>query len=149
MTAPATSPIGSAVGRLLAVFDTVGEAEAARTALISAGTESERIEIRTGPAAAAAFAAGAGRRGWRGRLFRVIELTWADQATDFAWYEAAVREGHTVLSARVRGQPAIRSVADIVVTNGGHFINHFGWFETQELARWRGPEPDVPAFVRR
>ena len=28
--------------------------------------------------------------------------------------------------------------------HGGHFINHFGWFETQELARWRGPEPDVP-----
>ena len=29
------------------------------------------------------------------------------------------------------------------------FINHFGWFETQELARWKGAEPDVPGFLRR
>ncbi|HEY8845500.1 MAG TPA: hypothetical protein VIM24_02480, partial [Candidatus Limnocylindrales bacterium] len=68
---------------------------------------------------------------------------------DFAWYEAAVREGRVVLNVRVRGQREVKTAADIVLANGGHFVNHFGWFETQELARWRGKEPDVPDFLRR
>jgi hypothetical protein len=78
-----------------------------------------------------------------------MEFTRADQAPDFAWYEAAVREGHVVMSVRVKGQRHVAHAARIIEEHGGHFINHFGWFETQELARWKGPEPKVPGFLRR
>jgi GAF domain-containing protein len=142
--------IGSAIGRLLAVFDTPAEADAAIEALVStAGIDRGRIERFDRPEDAPAFAASGRRRGWLGRLFRILEFSWADQAPDFAWYEAAVREGHVVLSVPVRGQAAIRRVVAIVVDHGGHFVNHFGLFETQDLVRWRGPEPDVPEFLRR
>jgi len=144
-----TRTIGTAVGRLLAVFDSRAEAEAAADALAAAGFDRSTIELFEGPDDATAFDASGRRRGLRGRLFRLIEFSWADQAPDFAWYEAAVREGHIVLSIRVRGQKQVRAAADTVIANGGHFINHFGWFETQELARWRGKEPDVPGFLRR
>jgi hypothetical protein len=96
-----------------------------------------------------AFDASGRRRGWRGRLFRILEFSWADQAPDFAWYEAAVREGHIVISVPVRGQAAVREVAAAMTAHGAHFVNHFGWFETQEIARWRGKEPDLPGFLRR
>jgi hypothetical protein len=141
--------IGSAVGRMLAVFDTAAESEAAVEALTAAGFEPGEIERFQGPDDAAAFDASGRRRGLRGRLYRLIEFSWADQAPDFAWYEAAVREGRVVLSVRVRGQRRLRQAADIVLAHGGHFVNHFGWFETQELARWRGKEPDLPGFLRR
>jgi hypothetical protein len=142
--------IGSAIGRLLAVFDTPAEADAAVAALASiAGVDRTRIERFDRPEDAPAFDASGRRRGWLGRLFRIVEFSWADQAPDFAWYEAAVREGHIVLSVAVRGQSAVRAVAAIVIDHGAHFVNHFGWFETQELARWRGKEPDVPEFLRR
>jgi hypothetical protein len=144
-----TRSIGSGVGRLLAVFDSRAEAEAAADTLASAGVDRSTIEWFEGPEDAAAFDASGRRRGLRGRLYRLIEFSWADQAPDFAWYEAAVREGRVVLSVRVRGQKQVRAAADIAVARGGHFINHFGWFETQELARWRGKEPDVPGFLRR
>jgi hypothetical protein len=144
-----TRSIGSAVGRLLAVFDTRAEAEAAAAALAEAGFERPAVELFEGPDDAAAFDASGRRRGLRGRLYRIIEFSWADQAPDFAWYEAAVREGRVVLSVRVRGQKPVRAAADIVLANGGHFINHFGWFETQELTRWRGQEPNLPGFLRR
>jgi hypothetical protein len=49
----------------------------------------------------------------------------------------------------VRGQAAVREVAEVLIAHGAHFVNHFGWFETQELARWRGPEPDLPGFLHR
>ena len=141
--------IGSAVGRLLAVLDTPAEADAAAEALTKAGIAQAKIERYQGAADAALFDASGRRHGLRGRLYRLIEFSWADQAPDFAWYEAALREGRIVLSARVHGQQQLRQAADIVLANGGHFINHFGWFETQELARWRGPEPDLPGFLRR
>ena len=144
-----TRSIGSAVGRLLAVFDSRAEAEAGVEALAAAGFDRTKIELFEGPEDAAAFDASGRERGRRGRLYRIIEFSWADQAPDFAWYEAAVREGRLVLSVRVRGQQQVRCAAGIVQANGGHFVNHFGWFETQELARWKGPEPDVPGFLRR
>lgn len=141
--------IGTAVGRLIAVFDSEAEAEAARSALIAAGVNASAIETFSGPDEAPVFDASGRRRGLAGRLYRIVEFSWADQAPDFAWYEAAVREGRIVMSVRVRGQRHVAHAARIVEESGGHFINHFGWFETQELARWRGPEPDVPGFLRR
>ena len=142
--------IGSALGRLLAVFDTPAEADAAIGALASVpGVDRDRIERFDRPEDAPAFDASGRRRGLIGRLFRIVEFSWADQAPAFAWYEAAVREGHIVISVPVRGQAAVREVAAVVIAQDAHFVNHFGWFETQELARWRGTEPDLPGFLRR
>jgi hypothetical protein len=155
VTTPAPAPkperrsIGTAVGRLLAVFDTPAAADAAREALVAAGIDPAAIELFHGAEAAAAFDSSGRRRGVLGRLYRIVEFSWADQAPDFAWYEAAVREGRVVVSVRVRGQRRVAHAARMIEEHGGHFINHFGWFETQELARWRGEEPDVPGFLRR
>ena len=133
----------------MAVLDSADQVEGARAALVAAGIEPGAIETFQGADAATAFDPSGARHGLLGRLYRIVEFSWADQAPDFAWYEAAVREGRTVLSVRVRGQRRVAHVARIVEDHGGHFINHFGWFETQELARWKGPEPDVPGFLRR
>ncbi len=149
MASPPKRTIGSAVGRLLAVFDTPAEADVAVEALIEAGFDRAAIEVFAGSDDAVAFDPSGRRRGLGGRLLRLIEFSWADQAPDFAWYEAAVREGRAVLSVRVRGQRQLRQASEIVIASGGHFVNHFGWFETQELARWRGKEPDLPGFLRR
>src|SRR5215212_11943535 len=128
----------------MAVFDSAEAVDAARAGLASAGLDAGSMETLTGVDAAAAFDSTGERRGLLGRLFRIVEFSWADQAPDFAWYEAAAREGRTVISVRVRGQRHVAHAARILTDHGGHFLNHFGWFETQELARWRGPEPDVP-----
>ena len=150
MAAAPNRTIGSAVGRLLAVFDMTARRPMRRSRRSgAAGIPDERIETFAGPDAAGAFDASGERRGLRGRLYRLVEFSWADQAPDFAWYEAAVRDGKVVLSVRVRGDSAVRSAAAVVADHGGHFVNHFGWFETREIARWRGPEPDVPGFLRR
>jgi len=145
----ASASIGSAVGRLIAVFDSAAEVDVARAALVEAGVMPEAIETFSGPEAAAAFDPSGARRGFLGRVYRILEFSWADQAPDFAWYEAAVRDGRIVMSVRVRGQRHVAHAARIIEESGGHFINHFGWFETQELARWKGKEPDVPGFLRR
>jgi hypothetical protein len=65
-----------------------------------------------------------------------------------AIYEQAVREGQVVLMAKARGDQKPLAI-DIVRRHGGHFINYYGRFATEEVERWHGPEPQVAGLLRR
>jgi hypothetical protein len=72
-----------------------------------------------------------------------------DQLPDMAWYDAAIRAGQTVVMARIRGDERKAAAIRIARAHGGHFINYYGRFATEEIARWQGPEPDVHAMLKR
>jgi hypothetical protein len=40
-------------------------------------------------------------------------------------------------------------VLELLRASGGHFINRFGLFTTEEFERWRGQEPKLPDLIRR
>ena len=141
--------LGSARGRLLAVLDAPDAVAAARRALVAAGIPEDRLEVLTGDEGAAAFDASGGRTGRRARALRSVQFTLMDQMPDFAYYEAAARLGRFVLSVKPRGEPEMRRAVDVLRASGGHFINYFGTFTTEEFERWHGDEPDVPGFMRR
>jgi len=83
------------------------------------------------------------------RLRRLVSFTVMDQLPDFASYEQAVRDGGAVVMVRVRGDRLKRAVLEALRARGGHFINYYGRFATEELERWHGPEPDIPSLMRR
>jgi hypothetical protein len=141
--------LGSARGRLLAVLDTDEAAVAAIEALVSSGIDRGRIEIFRGDDGAAAFDASGGRHGPAARLLRTLQFTLMDQMPDFAYYEAAAREGRSVVSVRAKGEAEMRRAVETFRAHGGHFINNFGLFTTEEFERWRGEEPKLPGFMRR
>jgi hypothetical protein len=141
--------LGSARGRLLAVFDTAVDADATIAAIEPLGVEPDRIEVFTGNDGAAAFDGSGRSHGILGRLYRAIQFTLVDQAPDFTYYEGAARQGRVVLSVKPRGDAQMRQVVKVMRANGGHFINWFGTFATEEFERWHGPEPDMPGFMRR
>ena len=141
--------VGTGVGRLIAVLDT-REAADGRDRGARRGRRRPRGDRAVlGPGGGRRLRPDRARHGLLGVLYRILEFSWADQAPDFAWYDAAIREGRIVMSVRVRGQRHVAHARAVIEEHGGHFINHFGWFETQELARWKGREPDVPGFLRR
>jgi hypothetical protein len=141
--------LGSARGRLLAVLDTKAAVEASTAALEAAGVPSDAIEVFTGDDGAAAFDSSGGRHGPLARALRVVQFTLMDQMPDFAYYEAAARQGRWVLSVKPRNEAQMRQAVDFLRANGGHFINHFGLFTTEEFERWHGQEPELPGFMRR
>jgi hypothetical protein len=79
----------------------------------------------------------------------IAEFTLMDQAPDIAWYEAALRSGRSVIGVRVNKEADVRRAVDVLRGLGAHFINHFGWFATEEFERWHGTEPTVPDYLRR
>jgi hypothetical protein len=72
-----------------------------------------------------------------------------DQMPDFAYYEAAARDGRSVLSVRPRNESEMRRAVETLRKQDAHFINQFGLFTTEEFERWRGEEPKLPGFMRR
>ena len=72
-----------------------------------------------------------------------------DQLVDFAAYEGALREGRAVVMVHVEGDLP-KAAAHLTLRNhGGHFINYYGRFATEELDMWRGTEPDISDYLRR
>ena len=141
--------LGSARGRLLAVLDTDEAARAAVAALTESSIEPAQIEIFTGDDGAAAFDSSGGRHGPGARFLRTLQFTLMDQMPDFAYYEAAARQGRSVLSVRARNEAEMRRAVDTLREHGAHFINQFGLFTTEEFERWHGEEPKLPGFMRR
>jgi hypothetical protein len=141
--------LGSARGRLLAVFDSAEAAAAASASIADLGIGDERIEVFTGDEGAAVFDGSGRSHGLFGRVYRAIQFTLVDQAPDFTYYEAAARQGRVVLSVKPQGEKQMRAAVEVIRRDGGHFVNWFGAWSTEEFERWRGPEPDLPGFMRR
>jgi hypothetical protein len=72
-----------------------------------------------------------------------------DQLVDFAWYEWALRDGRAVVMVRVRGDAPKAAAQSILARHEAHFVNYYGRFATEEVVRWRGPEPDVSDILKR
>ena len=50
---------------------------------------------------------------------------------------------------KVRGDDLKSAVAQALQDNGGHFLNYYGRFATEEISRWQGPEPAINEVMRR
>lgn len=136
-------------GQLLAVFDDIPSAEAARADLEKAGIAPADIVLLHGPEAASRLDGLGGANGPLSRMLRAVQFMTMDQMPDFLLYETAIREGRAVLAVRTGGDDRRRAAVGIVAARGAHFVNYYGRFSTEEISRWRGPEPPIPGLFRR
>jgi hypothetical protein len=140
--------IGYPNRQVIAVFDDGVAAAEAGEGLAAVGVAPDAVERFSGAADAERFDATGARHGLIARLRRAMQFGLMDQLPAMAWYEAALREGKAVVAVRTSGRPETLRVVDALRSAGGHFINRFGRFDTEEFARWRGPEPAVPDHMR-
>jgi hypothetical protein len=140
--------IGYPGGSVLAVFDRSDDADRAIEALGSVAGGAAGIERFHGSADADRFDATGERHGPVARVLRTVQFSLMDQLPAMAWYEAALRAGKTVVAVRTGNRSTTLTTVEALRASGGHFINHFGRAATEEFARWRGPEPDVPSLMK-
>jgi hypothetical protein len=134
---------------LLAVVDDPAAAATAAPDLIAAGFSTDDVTVLRGDEGADQLD-GLGTVGgpWR-RIVRVLQFMTMDQMPDFLTYEAALRDGRAVVAVRVRDRRSMLAARDRLLESGGHFMNFFGRLSTEELVRWRGPELELPGYMRR
>ena len=141
--------IGYPVDRMLSAFTDPSSAAGAGMAVRGAGIPDRDITILRGDEGAARLDGSGAVNGPIARLRRLVSFTMMDQLPDFTLYERVVRDGGAVLMVRVRGDRAKLATLEALREHGGHFINYYGRFATEELERWHGPEPDIPSLMRR
>jgi predicted O-methyltransferase YrrM len=146
---PTRRAIRYPTNRLLAVVDDPTEAAAASAELAAAGVATRDLEILRGDEGADRMDGTGEVSGWLGRLRRAFDFTLMDQLVDFAVYERALRDGRAVVMVHVHGDAPKVAAQRILKSHGGHFINYYGRFATEELDLWRGPEPEIPGYLRR
>ena len=135
--------------RLLAVIDDPDRAHDAVAALQSSGVAAADIRLLLGEEGRVDL----GRLGRRpnvlSRAVRVFQFMLMDQLPDFLVYERALLDGRAVLAVHVANRDAMLAARRVLDGFGAHFMNHFGRLYTEELTLWRGPEPEIPAALRR
>jgi hypothetical protein len=135
--------------RLLAVLDTAEAAAAALAALTGAGFGGDAVLVLQGEADADRIDSIGKVGGAWARVRRLLSFTVADQMVDLAVYEAALRDGRTVLAVLARRDDARARARRSLVGAGAHFVNFFGRFATEDIAPWRGRELPLPPWLRR
>ena len=140
--------IGYPNRQVLGVFDSDASAERAIAALIAAGVPPGDIERFAGSADAERFDATGASHGLGARVRRAVQFSLMDQLPAMAWYEAALREGRSVVAVRTVNRAETMRAVDAMKAAGGHFINRFGRLATEEFARWQGPEPTVASLMK-
>ena len=151
---PSTRPgrrrfVGYPTGRLMAVIDDPVEAATAMVELRAAGIAVDDLELLRGAEGADRVDGTGGGGGPAGRLRRAIDFTLMDQLVDFVAYERALRDGRAVVLVRARDDRRKAAAVGVLRGRGGHFVNYFGRFATEEIDPWRGPEPAIADFLRR
>ena len=146
---PTSRAVGYPTNRLLAVIDDPPEAAAALAELKAGGFADRDLEILRGEESADRMDGTGQVSGWLSRLRRAFDFTLMDQLVDFAAYERALRDGRAVVMVHVHGDAPKEAAHQVLKRHRGHFINYYGRFATEELDLWRGPEPDIPGYLRR
>ena len=141
--------IGYPTDRMLAVFADPTAAASAASEVAAASIPARDISILRGDEGALRLSGTGAEHGPIARMRRLVSFTLMDQLPDMAWYERAVRDGGAVVMVRARGDAKKASVSESFQRHGGHFINYYGRFATEELVRWRGPDPEIPNVLKR
>ena len=141
--------IGYPVDSLLAVLPDSERAAAAAGAIKATGLPDRDITILRGDEGASRFDPTGAVHGFIARLRRIVSFTVMDQLPDMAWYDAAIRAGQAVVMVRLRGDEPKAEAVRILRDHGGHFINYYGRFATEEVVRWQGPDPNVHDLLKR
>jgi hypothetical protein len=141
--------IGYPTGWTLAVFDQADAAEAARAELEATGTGPNDLVLAAGPDATERMSHLGTSSGLAARMRRAVQFVTMDQLPDLHPYELALADGHPLLALRIGDADERRDALDIVRGHGGHFINRFGAWATEEIAPWRGEMPKLPQYMQR
>jgi len=141
--------IGYPSGWTLAVFDDPDAPTTSLRELADQGIPPDDLVLLVGTDAAAGLERLGSSTGLAGRLRRGMQFMTMDQLPDLHVYELAVEQGRAVLGLRIGDEVSRRRALETVRRHGGHFINRFGAWATEEIVPWRGTMPDLPQHMQR
>jgi hypothetical protein len=128
------------VHRLMAVLDQPDAAALAKEALVREGFATDAITVLQGDRDADRIDSFGKSSGPLRKLWRIVQFIQTDQMVDLVVYEAALRDGRTVITVHAPRPPERDRAKRVLAAAGAHFMNFFGRVSTEDISRWRGKE---------
>ncbi len=141
--------IGYPTGWTLAVFDEADAAEAAGAELAASGIAADDVILLAGSDATERMSRLGASSGVSARMRRAMQFMTMDQLPDLHVYELALEGGRPVLGIRIGDGDRRRAATEVIRRHGGHFVNRFGAWATEEISPWRGEMPRLPQHMQR
>jgi hypothetical protein len=122
-------PYQSVVG----VVDDPGDLEDAVQALISSGFGESEVHVLCGTSGVQQIDAKGKRKGLLARLFRVVDAL-GEEREHTARHVKELESGHFVVVVDARDEASKTRARDGLAAHGGHFINFYSRWSTEDLA---------------
>jgi hypothetical protein len=110
---------------VVGIVDEPDDATSAVEKLMAAGVSEDDIQIMCCDSGAKRLDPSGERHGLLGRLHRVIQLFGDQEVAHVQRQASELREGKFLIAAPADSEEEAERVADIMKSNGGHFINHY------------------------
>ncbi|HEU5324594.1 MAG TPA: hypothetical protein VFV59_01820 [Candidatus Limnocylindria bacterium] len=136
-------------GWTLAVLPDAAAADAVAGELSALGVAADDLVVLAGADAASRLERLGTSAGVAARVRRTVQFMTMDQLPDLHVYELALAREHPVIAVRVSDADARRRAVEALRGHGGHFINRFGAWATEEIAPWRGEPLPVGQLMQR
>lgn len=136
-------------GWTLAVLPDAAAAEAAARELDALGVAADDLVELAGPDAAARLERLGTSAGVAATIRRTVQFMTMDQLPDLHVYETALSRQQPIVGIRVGEASARRRAVEVLLRHGGHFVNRFGAWATEEIAPWRGEPLPVGQLMQR
>jgi hypothetical protein len=83
------------------------------------------------------------------RMRRGLQQLTMAQMPDLHVYEEALDDGRAIVGIHIADAGRRQAAIVAIRRHGGHFVNRFGNWATEEIISWRGPMLDVPQHLTR
>ena len=118
---------------VVGVVDDPDELEAAVRALLSNGFEEAEVHVLCGARGIEQIDAKGERKGLLARLFRIVDALGEERAHT-ARHVKELESGHFLIVVDAHDEDAKTRARDALATHGGHFINFYSRWSTEDLA---------------
>jgi len=118
--------------RVVAILDNEEQLRTALRSLESSDVNMPDVNVLSGPEGARLLDRSGSSHGLRARLLRLLQRG-AYEADTLRAHEQALNDGHHVIYVPVRGEEAVRSVADVLRAAGGRYLLYFGRLSVAQL----------------
>lgn len=110
---------------VVGIVDEPDDAAAAVEGLLAAGVSEDDIQVMCGDAGAKRLDPSGTRHGLLGEIHRIIQHFGDQEVAHVQRQAAELRKGGFLIAAPAESDEEAERVADIMRSNGGHFINHY------------------------
>lgn len=126
------STLSYPTGKVIGIIDGLDDMQAGVEALTGTGFATDSVQVLCGPGGLQRLDADGGRKGWLGRLVRVVQ-NYGPEREQLRLIETELEEGHFAIGIEVPDDDRKIDAARVLAQHGAHDLHYYGEWSIEDL----------------